>query len=230
MKYQVVWEPTETVDSGCHRLLRRHLLLAVCAALVGSPAQAWFGPSEQDPYLLSNATAPAVGWHWADARVGLQTANVATRDGYSLGDAVFKPRPFDYLQAEFARQVQTHPAQASLQKRLNGQTLQLLESEVSVGLWMRFTEHQQGNWDMVRVRLVIEFEGGRYEAVDTHPFKSREKPSPVSAPMEAVVLSLVNQLHLFAAGPPEVPDNRGEPEPAQPTDADVLRLMSPAVN
>lgn len=216
--------------SCLHRLLRRHLWLGVCAALVGGPAQAWFGPSEEDPYLLNNATAPAVDWQWTDARVGLQTVNLPTRDGYSLGDAVFKPRPFDYLQAEFARQVHAHPAHALLQKRLNGQTLRLVESDVSVGLWMRFTEHQPGNWDMVRVRLVIEFEGGRYEAIDTHPFKSREKPSPVSAPMQAVVLSLVNQLHLFALEPADTPDTPGETEPALPTDADVRRLVSPAVN
>lgn len=169
-------------------------------------------------------------WRWEDARTTTQLDKLAMRDGYRLGDKVFKPRPFDYLQAEFTRQVLAHPARDALQRLLANQRLRLMDSDVSVGLWMRFTEHQQGNWDMVRVRLVIEFEGGRYEAVDTHPFKSREKPSPVSAPMEAVVLSLVNQLHLFAAGPPEVPDNLGEPEPAQPTDADVLRVMSPAVN
>ena len=209
----------------------RHLSLWVCAALLSGPALAWMGPSEQDPYLLGNAASPLVNWHWDDARgAGLQTTNIATRDGYRLGDEVFKPRPFEYLQAEFARQVQAHPAQASLQKRLSGQTLRLLESDVAVGLWMRFTEHQQGNWDMVRVRLVIEFEGSRYEAIDTHPFKSRAKPSPVSAPMQAVVVSLVNQLQLFASDQTDATGAPAEAEPALPTDEDVLRLTSQPKN
>ena len=210
--------------------LRTWLCAWVCAALFSSPALAWMGPSEQNPYLLAEATAPTVGWRWEDARTALQVDNVATRDGYRLGDGVFKPRPFNYLQAEFTRQVLAHPAHALLQKRLNGQVLRLIESDVSVGLWMRFNEQQQGNWDMVRVRMLIEFEGSRYEAIDTHPFKSREKPSPVNAPMQAVVLSLVNQLHLFAMGQADSPHNAEETEPAPPTDADVLRQALPAVN
>lgn len=205
----------------------RNLALWLCATLSVSPVQAWLGPSEQDPYLLSNATAQPVSWRWEDARgAGLQTTNVATRDGYRLGDTVFKPRPFEYLQAEFARQVHAHPAQASLQDRLNGHKLRLLESDVAVGLWMRFSEQQQGNWDMVRVRMVIEFEGSRYEAIDIHRFRSRDKPSPVNTPMQAVVLSLVNQLQLFAVDQTDTPGNPAETEPALPTGEDVLRLMS----
>ena len=175
-------------------------------------------------YLLSEAlAAPSTEWRWEDARTNVQLDNLSTRDGYRLGDTVFKPRPFDYLQAEFARQVLAHPARDALQSLLANQTLRLVDSDVSVGLWMRFIEHQQGNWDMVRVRLNIDFNGGRYEALDTHPFKSREKPSPVSAPMQAVVKSLVNQLHLFAGGGSQGANSADETEPPPPTDADVLR-------
>lgn len=215
----------DTFNAKCQRLIRPWVI-CLWAAFSGASAFAWLGPSEQDPYLLGNPAAPVTDWRWEDARgASLQATNLATRDGYRLGDTVFKPRPFEYLQAEFARQVQAHPAQAALKKRLHHQTLRLIESDVAVGLWMRFTEHQQGNWDMVRVRLVIEFDGDRYEAIDTHPFRSREKPSPVSAPMQAVVQSLVSQLQLFASEATETTTAPGEAEPAPPTDEDVLKAL-----
>lgn len=206
----------------------------VLLLLSAGPAQAWFGPSERDPYAIGDAqaavsaAAPAVGWRWVDARAQLQIDNVAIRDGYQLGDAVFRPRPFDFLQAEFARRVEAHPARDALRQRLQGQTLRLVESEVTVGLWIRLNERQSGNWDMVRVRLVVEWDGGRYEALDTHPFRLREKPSPVSAPMQAVVQSLVNQIHLFATGASTSTATESEPEPDAPTDADLLAPAPPS--
>jgi hypothetical protein len=167
-----------------------------------SPANAWFGPSAEKPYALAvppleakDALQPT--WQWKDAREKIELDNRQTRDGYMFGDTVFKLRPYDYLQAEFVRQVALHEEREALLEKLQNKTLRLLDFEASAGLWLRLSERQGSQWQTVRVRAVVDFDGSRYEAVDNYPFKSSEKPSPVSVPMQDMVKSLVNQFLLF---------------------------------
>jgi hypothetical protein len=134
---------------------------------------------------------------WVDARVNVDPENRPTRDGYHFGDTSFRPRPFNYIEAEFLRQVALHEERTELLEKLSGKTIRLLEFDATVGLWVRFTEKQSGRWDTVRIRAVIDVDGSRYEASDAHPFRSRDKPSPASVPMREVVKSLVNQILLF---------------------------------
>jgi hypothetical protein len=178
------------------------VVLACSAALCSASAHAWFGPSEKEPYLITDAPAlvdPAQPqtWVWADARSSVEQDNRPTANGYWFGDAVFKPRPYDFVQAEFLRQVYAHEGRDELLEKLKGKTVRLLEMEAGVGLWVRLNERQSGKWEMVRVRIAIDVDGSRYEASDMHRFAFREKPSPVSVPMRAAVSSLLNQILLF---------------------------------
>lgn len=178
--------------------MRFLLLMALCT----HSAWAWFGPSAEKPYALTvPALAPTLAlmptWTWHDARPTLELENKPTRDGYAFGDAVFKLRPAEYLQAEFLYQVATHEERAALLEKLEGKTVRLLEFNAGVGLWLRLGERQSGKWESVRVRAVMEVDGSRYEASDTHPFRSGEQPSPVSIPMREMVRNLVNQILLF---------------------------------
>jgi hypothetical protein len=183
-------------------------LLRVCAVglitscLFVGTAWAWFGPSVEDPYLLEAPSTvrephPSQTWFWLDSRTAIELDNRPTRDGYHFGDAVFRPRPFDYIQREFLRQVAHHDDRAELMDKLKGKTVRLLEFDAVVGLWVRLGEAQPGKWETVRVRAVIEVDGNRYEASDSHPFRYGDKPSPASIPMKALVESLVNQMVHF---------------------------------
>lgn len=178
------------------------LILVLGALVCSSPAWAWFGPSAEDPYSLEvqsldSVQLPAPVWLWVDARANVDPDNRPTRDGYHFGDASFRPRPYNYIEAEFLRQVALHEERTELIEKLSGKTIRLLEFDATVGLWVRFTEKQSGRWDTVRIRAVIDVDGSRYEASDAHTFRSRDKPSPASIPMREVVKSLVNQILLF---------------------------------
>jgi hypothetical protein len=182
-------------------LLRFSALVLLSASLCSGSAWAWFGPSAADPYSL--VVPPIVNdqqlspvWFWVDARPTVELENQPTRDGYHFGDAVLSPRPFDYIKAEFVRQVALHEERAALLEKLNGKTIRLIEFDASVGLRIRLGEMQSNKWEAVRIRAVIEVDGNRYEASDTHPFRNGDKPSPVSIPMRAVVETLVNQRDL----------------------------------
>lgn len=181
------------------RLSARVLLLAF---LCISPAWAWFGPSAENPYLLEVSPVPSDQqlspvWFWVDARSKVELQNQPTRDGYHFGDTVLNPRPFDYIKAEFIRQVALHEERTALLEKLNGKTIRLLQFDADVGLRIRLTEMQASKWEAVRITVVIDVDGNRYEASDIHPFRNNEKPSPVSTPMRAVVESLVNQIALL---------------------------------
>jgi hypothetical protein len=167
-----------------------------------SPAWAWFGPSAENPYLLVVPPLPndqllTPVWSWVDARSTVELQNQPTRDGYRFGDSVTSPRPYAYIKAEFLRQVALHEERPMLLEKLQAKTIRLVEFDAGVGLWIRLGEKQSGKWETVRIRAVIEVDGRRYEASDSHPFRYSEKPSPVSQPMRAVVESLVNQIVLF---------------------------------
>lgn len=168
------------------------------ASLFCMPASAWFGPSEQDPYLFHPTGTPAqetASWHWVDRREAIRPTNMATKDGYALADNVFRPRPADYLAAEFARQVLDHAEHASIVEKLRGKTIELTQCEIDVGLWLRLSERQSSKWETVRVSVRIRIDGQTFEALETHPFRSREAPSPVAEPMREAAKNLVEQIH-----------------------------------
>ena len=62
---------------------------------------------------------------------------------------------------------------------------------------MRFSDRQQGNWDVMRATVVIELDGQRYESTDTHRFSNSDQPSPLSPAVRNAVEVLVNQIYLF---------------------------------
>ncbi len=173
--------------------------LALLAAHIS--AAAWFGPSEKEPYRLhpqDTATASKAPWVWADKRPsGTRQQNEATQDGYALGDNVFFPRPWDYVQSEFFQQVLVHEEKESLLEKLAGKTIELWICEVDVGLWLRLSQRQSGRWEMVRVRLSVRIDGQTFETVETLPFKSGATPSPAAEPMREAVKGLVEQVHQF---------------------------------
>lgn len=177
-------------------------LLVMLALFFTTPAKAWFGPSAESPYVLAltpleKEQLPTPVWTWVDARAGVELENRPTRDGYRFGDTVFRPRPLDYLSAEFLRQVALHEERSELLEKLSGKTIRLVQFDATVGLWLRLSEKQSGKWETVRILAVIDVDGSRYESNESHPFKSAEKPSPVNIPMSDVVKSLVNQILLF---------------------------------
>jgi hypothetical protein len=174
------------------------LALGLCVA--SGPALAWFGPSEEKPYALHATSAvPAdfTTWNWADKRGAIRTANLATKDGYLLADNVIRPQAVQYLPTEFAHQVHVHAEQESIAEKLNGKTIEILQLEVSIGLWLRLGERQSGKWETVRVMVQIRIDGQTFDAMETHPFKSGETPSPVAAPMREAAKNLVEQIHQF---------------------------------
>lgn len=165
-----------------------------------APAHAWFGPSEQKPYefhALSAVPHGEVTWTWKDQRTTIRTENQATKDGYALADTVFRPRPAAYLQAEFARQVMDHAERDAIAEKLRSQTIELLQCEIDVGLWLRLGERQSGKWETVRVYVRIRIDGQTFEALETQPFKSGASPSPAADSMRAAASSLVEQIHQF---------------------------------
>lgn len=178
--------------------------MVVVLAATASPAWAWFGPSAESPYALVDtpaAQAPGaqelVVWRWVEARTAIETENRPTQDGYALGDAVFAPRPGVYLERAFATEVFAHEERDALLEKLRGATVRLVLVEIDVGLWARLTQRQSSSWETVRVKVAVEVNGQRYEALQAHPFRSRERPSPVATPMREAVQSLVQQILLF---------------------------------
>ncbi len=171
--------------------------LLVIGLFCGS-AHGWFGPSEQDPYVFHpiNTVAPeAVTWRWVDRRETIRSTNLATKDGYALADNVFRPLPATYLAAEFARQVIDHAEHASIAEKLRGKTIELTLCEIDVGLWLRLSERQSSKWETVRISVRIRVDGQEFEALEMHPFRSRENPSPAAEPMREAAKNLVEQIH-----------------------------------
>jgi hypothetical protein len=158
-------------------------------------------PTPEKPYLLgaglSSVNPSSISWRWQDARPAPSPDNRSTQDGVQFGEAVMRPAPFDFIQAEFARAVAAHEQSKELQEKLRGKTIRLLAFESSAGLWVRLNERQQGNWDVMRAKIVIDLEGQRYESLDTHRFKNSDQPSPLSPAIRNAVEVLVNQIHLF---------------------------------
>lgn len=173
-------------------------LLAV--SLLCESAYGWFGPSEQAPYVLHPTrvvAADSITWRWVDRRETIRTTNQATKDGYALADNVFQPRPAAYLSAEFARQVMDHAEHESIIEKLRGKTIELTQCEVDVGLWLRWSERQSSKWETVRVSIRIRIDGQTFEALETHPFRPGETPSPAAEPLRDAARNLVEQIYQF---------------------------------
>lgn len=174
--------------------------MAFATLALTAPAHAWFGPSEEKPYefhALSAEPSDGVTWTWQDRRTTIRIENQATKDGYALADTVFRPRPAAYLQAEFAQQIMVHAERDAIVDKLRGQTIELLQCEIDVGLWLRLGERQSGKWETVRVYVRIRIDGQIFEALATQPFKSGASPSPAADSMRAAAGSLVEQIHQF---------------------------------
>jgi hypothetical protein len=178
--------------------LRTFFVLA-CAALCAGCVTLM--PTPEKPYALgaglSTVNASNVSWRWHDARPARMADNRPTQDGVLFGEAVLRPAPFDFIQAEFARAVAAHEQSKEVQEKLRGKTIRLLSFEASAGLWMRLSESQQGKWDVMRAKVVIEIDSQRYESLDTHRFSNSDQPSPLSPAIRNAVEVLVNQIHLF---------------------------------
>jgi hypothetical protein len=158
-------------------------------------------PTAEKPYRLTTndntlRTQPT-GWTWVDGRSAVAQDNTSTRDGVVFGDAVMQPRPYPLVQHLFHQAVLAHPESAALQDKLRGQTLRLENLELAVGLWNRLSERQAGQWEFVRVTVLITIDGRRYEAKDVHKFNNSDKPSPLNTPLKNAVDNLVEQIHLF---------------------------------
>ncbi len=168
------------------------LLCAGCVTLM---------PTPEKPYTLgaglSGVNVGNLTWRWQDARPAPAADNRSTPDGVLFGDAVMRPAPFEFIQAEFARAVASHEQSKEVQEKLRGKTIRLLAFESSAGLWVRLSESQQGKWDVMRAKIVIDLDGQRYESLDTHRFKNSDQPSPLSPAIRNAVEGLVNQIHLF---------------------------------
>jgi hypothetical protein len=157
-------------------------------------------PTPDKPYQLATpgeAVPTGAAWTWVDARQDVPMENVSTQDGMRFGDAVLNPRPYAQLQAEFARAVARHESAAELREKLAGKTIRVKALELEVGLWARLSQRQQGAWEFVRVRIVVDVDGNLYEARDVHKFDNGERPSPVSLPLRNAAENLVQQIHLF---------------------------------
>jgi hypothetical protein len=166
------------------------LLLSACVTLM---------PTPEKPYILGagGAGIAPVGWRWVDARGALTPDNRSTQDGVIFGDAVLQPPSNDFLQAEFARAVAAHEQAAELRAKLQGKTIRLISFEATAGLWVRLSQQQQGKWDVMRAKIIVELDGQRYESLDTHRFSNSDLPSPLSPAVRTAVQALVNQIHLF---------------------------------
>lgn len=176
------------------------LVTAFAALVLTAPAHAWFGPSEEKPYAFHPpgvVPTDGVTWIWHDGRTKIRTENQATQDGYALADTVFHPRPATYLQAEFARQVMEHPERDAISEKLRGHTIELLQCEIDVGLWLRLGERQSSKWETVRVYVRIHVNGQTFDSLETQAFRPGASPSPVADPMRATASSLVEQILQF---------------------------------
>lgn len=176
------------------------LALAFATLVGAAPAFAWFGPSEAKPYAfhpVGAVHAEATDWRWQDLRENIRTENQATKDGYALADTVFRPRPGAYLPAEFAAQVSDHAERDAIAEKLRGQTIELLQCDIDVGLWLRLGERQSGKWETVRVYVRIRIGGQTFEALETQPFRSGASPSPVADAMRSAASNLVEQILQF---------------------------------
>lgn len=181
-------------------------LVRVAGALFLCSGQAWacqwLGPCPDKPYVLAEsfvtaATPVVANWRWEDARTQIESDNRATTDGYVFADNVVRPRPLAYIQQEFSRQLAEHEDREAIIEKISGQTIKLIKLEMSVGLWFRGTEHAQGRWDFMRVKMRIDIDGTQHEALGVHRFNSRDKPSPMSPPMKDAVAQLLNLVHAF---------------------------------
>jgi nitrogen fixation protein FixH len=176
-------------------------MLALC---LGGSALAcqWLGPCPDKPYVLADsfstkATPLVASWRWEDRRTVIEAANRPTSDGYVFADNVVSPRPFEYVQREFARQLAEHDAREEILEKLRDQKIVLLKLEMSVGLWVRFNEAMQGRWEFMRVKIRIDVDGREHEALAVHRFNNRDKPSPMSPPMQEAVSQLLNMIQAF---------------------------------
>jgi hypothetical protein len=184
------------------RVLVSWLLAALAFGVCPALACQWMGPCPDKPYVLaesfSSATTPLIAsWRWKDNRTLIEAVNRPTPDGYVFAENVFKPSPFDYLQQEFLRQVAEHESREEIIEKLNGQTIQLSALDMSVGLWFRGSEHSQGRWEFMRVKVRIDIDGRQHEALGVHRFSNRDKPSPMSPPMKDAVSQLVEMVRMF---------------------------------
>ncbi len=168
------------------------VLLAGCQALM---------PTPQSPYLLAAPGNPVAlakdSWTWRDARGPVPTDNTSTRDGLLFGETVLQPRPFSYVQAEFARAVAASDGRDELAQKLKEKTITLETFEASVGLWSRLSERQQSKWEFVRVRIVITIDGQRIEGQSVDKFAVDGAPSPLSLSAHNAVENTVQQILLF---------------------------------
>lgn len=182
-----------------HSIFRSLRRACACVLVIGLAGCQVLMPTPDKPYQIAapGEAVPTGVWTWVDERTAVPADNVSSADGLRFGDAVMNPRPFTQLQVEFARAVAQHEAAAELRQKLDGKTLRVHELELAVGLWARLSQRQQGAWEFVRVRIVVDVDGSRYEARDVHPFDNSERPSPVSIPLRNAVQNLVQQIHLF---------------------------------
>jgi hypothetical protein len=168
------------------------LLCAGCVTLM---------PTPDKPYTLGSGmnaiNAANITWRWQDARPTPAPDNRATQDGIVFGEAVLRPASYEFIQAEFARVVARHEESKELQDKLRGKTIRLLSFEASAGLRVRLSESQQGKWDVMRVRMIVDVDGRSYEAGDVHTFSNSDQPSPLSPAIQNAIKGLVNQIHLF---------------------------------
>jgi hypothetical protein len=180
------------------------LLLSASSLLLSQSALAcqWQGPCPDTPYVLaesfsSKATPLVATWQWEDKRTRIEADNRPTQDGYVFADNVVSPRPFEYLQREFARQLAEHEARDEIIEKIQNQKILLTSIDMSVGLWFRGLERAQGRWEFMRVKIRISIDGRDHEAFAVHRFNNREKPSPMSIPMQDAVSQLLNMVQMF---------------------------------
>lgn len=181
-----------------HRLIRAFIAISMALLSAGCVT---LMPTPEKPYTLGaglgSVNAAGITWRWQDARPTPVQDNRSTQDGVIFGEAVLRPAPYDFIQAEFARAVAAHEESKELQDILCGKTIRLLEFESTAGLWVRLNQQQQGKWDVMRAKVVVDVDGQRYEALDTHRFSNSDTPSPLSPAIQDAIKGLVNQIHLF---------------------------------
>lgn len=180
------------------------LLIGAWAVLFSGAAWAcqWLGPCPDKPYVLAEsfattATPLVPDWRWEDARTVIEPDNRQTIDGYVFADNVVSPKPFEYLQREWLKQLAEHESREEIVEKLREQTIKLIKLEMGVGLWFRGTERAQGLWEFMRVKIRVDIDGREHEALGVHRFNNRDRPSPMSAPMKDAVSQLLNMVQAF---------------------------------